>query len=55
VRMLFLWAVAAIGLGMLSGCIVVYTPHDQPVTYPVTVTGTSGLLQHSATLSLTVN
>jgi len=55
-QMILLLLLSAAGLGMLSGCIVVYTPHGGgggPI--PVIVTGTSGSLQHSATLSLTVN
>jgi hypothetical protein len=51
---LVLLVLCGIGFSLLSGCIVVYTPHDRPVTYPVTVTGTSGTLMHSATLTLTL-
>jgi N-acetylneuraminic acid mutarotase len=55
IQALMLLALCGIGFSLLSGCIVVYTPHEHPATYPITVTGTSGSLHHSATLSLTVN
>jgi hypothetical protein len=44
----------ASALSVLSGCAVHYTPHGGGGN-PVTVTGTSGALRHSATLSLTVD
>ena len=52
--MLLLVLLSAAGLGTMSGCIVVYTPHGGGTT-PVTVTGVSGSLQHSAILTLTIN
>jgi N-acetylneuraminic acid mutarotase len=55
IQTMLLLALVGIGFSLLSGCIVVYNPHEEPSTYPVTVTGTSGTLTHSATLSLTVN
>jgi N-acetylneuraminic acid mutarotase len=55
IQTMMLLVLCGIEFSLLSGCIVVYNPHGQPATYPVTVTGTSGSLHHSATLSLTVN
>ena len=52
-QMVLLVLLSAAGLGTMSGCIVVYTPHGGGTT-PVTVTGTSGSLQHSAVLTLTI-
>lgn len=40
---------------LLSACASYSLPPSQPVTAKVTVTATSGTLQHSATLSLTIN
>jgi N-acetylneuraminic acid mutarotase len=55
-QMVLLLLLSVAGLGALSGCVVHYDPHGGgggPV--PIIVTGTSGTLQHSATLELTVN
>ena len=45
---------AFLGAGFLSGCAQVI-PYAVPETMTVTVTGTSGTLQQTAQLTLTVN
>lgn len=50
-----LFAVAFLALGFLNGCGGSSTPTHQPVTSTITIIATSGSLQHSTTLSLTVN
>jgi N-acetylneuraminic acid mutarotase len=58
-QMLLLVAVGLIGLGLFNGCASggagVSGSGSTPVTSMVTVTATSGSLQHSTTFSLTVN
>ena len=55
VRMVVLFAVCAVGLSQLNGCAGASPRTRQPVTLTATITATSGSLQHSTTLSLTVN
>jgi N-acetylneuraminic acid mutarotase len=52
-QMLLLLAVSVVGPGILNGCGANGPP--EPITSTVTVTGTSGSLQQTATLTLTVN
>jgi drug/metabolite transporter (DMT)-like permease len=48
---------AMTGLSLIAGCGGVSSPSNstQPTTYAVTILATSGSLQHSTTLSVTVN
>ena len=48
-------AVSVAGLGLLSGCGGGGSSSTQPVTSAITITATSGSLQHKTTLTLTVN
>jgi N-acetylneuraminic acid mutarotase len=58
-RMFFLLAVSAAGLGLLASCGGSSSgggsTGSQPVTSTITVTATAGSIQHTTTLSLTVN
>jgi hypothetical protein len=55
ISMLVLLAVSGLGLSLLSGCTATLLFNTRPVTSTVTVTATSGSLQHTETFSLTVN
>jgi N-acetylneuraminic acid mutarotase len=55
IAMLLLLTVSGLGLSLLSGCTATLIFNDRPVTSTVTVTGTSGSLQHTETFLLTVN
>jgi N-acetylneuraminic acid mutarotase len=57
-HMFLLLTVSAFGLGALNGCnasLIAIAQPDRQTTSTVTVTATSGALQHSTTFSLTVN
>jgi hypothetical protein len=55
-QMLLLLSVSLIGLSLLNGCGTQSTPHSTPATTAtITVTATSGSLQQSTTVLLTVN
>jgi hypothetical protein len=55
-QMLVLLSVSLIGLSLLNGCGSQSTPHSTtPTTATITVTATSGTLQQSTTILLTVN
>jgi sugar lactone lactonase YvrE len=43
--------IGALGLSLISGC---GTPNDQPVTSIITITATSGSMQQTSTLSVTI-
>jgi len=51
--MMVLLMAGVIGLGLLNGCGSSSKP--QPTTSTITVTATSGTLQQTTTISLTVN
>jgi uncharacterized lipoprotein YajG len=55
-QMLLLLTVSLIGLSLLNACGEQSTPHSTtPTTATITVTATSGSLQQSTTVLLTVN
>jgi len=59
-KIILLLAISLIGLGLLSGCSTMNTVSptqslSRSLSSPITVTATSGLLQHSTLLTLTLN
>jgi hypothetical protein len=54
-QIFLLLAVSVAGLSIFTGCNAASSSTPQPVTSTVTVTATAGSVQHTSTISLTVN
>jgi hypothetical protein len=54
-QIFLLLAVSVAGASIFTGCNAASSSTTQPVTSTITVTATAGSVQHSSTISLTVN